>query len=191
MDIIYQWLNSHTVVAGWGLVCVGWFASSYMGFRFANRKFAHEKAESVFEEVSVLIEHSYVILRTLQDSFGRDEPAAKRKELWAEFVELQRKYLGNHSRLQFLLNKYYGHNIATKVDFVMSAQFNDIDYVQSCELANQVIDDIVAYSETWTGSFSSDPTGEWDGYKWKMMSKCGMNVRPFIKQLKDAQRSGK
>jgi len=190
MDIIFDFLSAHTMAVGWGLACVGWFVSSYLGFRYASRRFANEKAESVFEEVSVLIEQSNVLMTVLHNSFSRDEPPAKREELWKQFVELQRRYLGNHSRLQFLLNKYYGNMIATKVDFVMSAQFHDIDYVRSCEDAHQIIDNIVAYRETWTGSLSTNPTGEWDGYKWKMMSKCGMNVRPFIKKLREAQKNG-
>ena len=161
----------------------GTIISASVAYYFSWQQHTNERREEVFEEVAFLIENGHHILNRIDESFLAKEPPESRTELWNKFDEIQLNYQGNKTRLLFLLNKYYGKKVASKIKFVLSDLDNDPDLRKTCEEQKGYPYNYITYHETWTGSLSEDPTGEWDGYKWKMMNACGMDVTPFIEEL--------
>lgn len=173
-------------IISWILVCLGWGVTSYLAYLFGVKRYSNERAEQVFEEVSVIIESAQEISDALMKSFGEKEAPIRREGLWRQYEELQYRYYGNRSRCQFLLDKYFGREIATKVYDIMEKKFPEASR-EACEAGKYFPEDLVGYFEQWTGEGSQDPLGESDGYKWKMMAKCGMDVAPYIKEIRRLQ----
>lgn len=179
-----QGIAHHAQLVTWLLVCIGWFASTYCGYLFGARKYAQEKAESVLEEVSQLIEEGDRLTRELERSFDRREEKSARESLWRDFLALQRKYETGKTKLQFQLNKYFGFEIAGKVDAVLDALLYDLTFPELCEEHGQFSRNFVAYFEIWSGNMAgTDPDAE-PGCKWQMMRKCGMDTSPYIKLIR-------
>ena len=166
-----------------GTFLLGAIITGLIAYKFACIKHTNDRREQVFEEVAVIVENGRNIANRIDQSFIDNEPSDRRVELWDKFDEIQHNYLGNKSRLMFLLNKYFGRQIATKVISVLS----DIEHKSDksfCEEHGEYPLGFVSYCETWEGTLSEDPTGEWDGYKWKMMKKCGMDITPYIEDMR-------
>ena len=158
-------------------------ASASIAYYFTWRQHINERREQIFEEVSVLIENGQRIIGELDRSFRAKQPRSSRIELWNKFHQLQNDYYGNKSRLLFLLNKYFGAKIAEMVMFSLSDLDSEPDLTKYCESNMEYPYSFITYEETWAGTLSSDRKRKNDGFKWKMMKKCGMDVSPFLESL--------
>lgn len=182
---LWSWLHAHQQAVSWSLVVIGWFLSSFLGYSLASLRSSRDRAEKVFEELSVLIEQGEDCLRRLEFSFDEKQPPESRLALWAAYDSLGQTYRANRSRHQFLLQKYFGTRIASKLEFILDGLYGyGSDLRESSESANQVTRTYVPYIDVWLGaSPNEETTGEWNGYKWQMMKKCGLDVRSFLSQI--------
>lgn len=177
--------NAHVI--GWILVCLGWFASTYMGYRFGSRKYANEKAETVFEEVSLLIDGGYSLSTELYYSFQSDKDEEQRLILWREFEKLQRIFRGSASRLQFLLIKYYDVDTAENVLYILTHLYGGFHNTRlHAEDDGWYDTSLVLYLEAWEG-WKSDERN--DGYKWRMLKQCGLKTDHILRVLKSAEKN--
>ncbi|HMO04747.1 MAG TPA: hypothetical protein PKC67_06395 [Kiritimatiellia bacterium] len=157
--------------------------SAAISYCFSKRQAWIERREQVFEEVSTLIETGHAILDSIDDSFTAQEDPSKRIELWNKYEAIQAEYLGSRSRRLFLLDKYFGSEIAGGIEMILS----DFDKGTYNKTASEEVGETgrgyVTYSEIWEG-LGPDSLRSGYGYKWKMMSLCGMDVKPYLKKIK-------
>jgi hypothetical protein len=99
-----------------------------------------------------------------------------------QYQEVKNRYYGNRSRYQYLLDKYFGRDIAIHVDAIMESKFPETTQ-EECDEIGSFPEDLVSYQEEWTAEVSQAPLAEPDGYKWKMMKKCGMDIMPYIEEI--------
>ena len=185
-----QFIEKHAPLFSLTLSCTGWLVAAFVSYHFAVVRAAREKAEQVYEEVAVMVETGLRIREEINESLHKKEPSERRLELWTELRGLQRQYAGNASRLQFLLNKYFGPSIASGAIFALDGTLNYDDQANA-ESIGDLDHNVAAYDETWLGENGAFDLYKDDGIKWKMMSACGMNVTPFIREMRQRERQKK
>ena len=112
-----------TNVVSWILVCIGWIVSNHINHSYWSKEYSEGRREQVFEEVSVLIEKGQILSDVPMKSYSNKEPPFKREGLWRQYEELEYKYYGSRSRYQYLLDKYFGVDIAVNVDRILYSLF--------------------------------------------------------------------
>lgn len=174
---------SNKYVFGITVFLLSTLTSAFISYYFSWKQNYNQRREQIFEEVSVLIESQNIILNDLDLSFGDDQPPEHRLDMWQRFEELQREYYGNKSRRTFLVDKYFGHDIASAVEGILSEYDRERNVKYESEKTKSFGRGFVQYYEIWAG-ISVDPEDENLGYKWKMMKLCGMDIDPYIREIK-------
>ena len=152
----------------WSLVILGWLVSSTASYLYGLHRANAEKTESLFLEISLLVETLRRVYSDVVTSLYLKQPPESRASLWTELERVRNQYNDNRSRYNFLLSKYFNEDIRSGV--IQMLEHMQMDYPE-CKIAAEkdggFADPLVPFIETWDGN--AVPDGPNVGIKWKMV----------------------